>query len=169
MRTIGRDPGIDFSIQVFTDASAALGIVRRRGLGRIRHLDVTDLWLQEQVRNRNKELEILKVAGAENMADLLAKKLGRPDMTKHLTNMNIFPGDSRPSAAPLFIMSPTFDIADLFMPRMPRSILTCSTGMGCMPHGLLLLRQDSHMTHWMGCMPQSLIVLRHSLHSWSRG
>ena len=98
MRTIGRNLGIEFSIQVFTDASAALGIVRRRGLGRIRHLDVTDLWLQEQVRN--KELEILKVAGAENMADLLTKNLSRPVMTKHLTNMNIFPEDGRPSTAP---------------------------------------------------------------------
>ena len=99
MRTIGKDLGIDFTIRVFTDASAALGIVRRRGLGRIRHLDVTGLWHQEQVRN--KEMEVLKIAGSDNMADLLTKNLSRPLMVKHLSNMNIFPEDGRASAAPL--------------------------------------------------------------------
>ena len=98
MRSIGRDLGIDFTISVFTDASAALGMVRRRGLGRVRHLDVTDLWVQEQVRN--KEIDVPKVAGAENMADLLTKNLDRPLMTKHLSNMNIFPEQGRATAAP---------------------------------------------------------------------
>ena len=45
------DLGIQLDILLLTDASAALGIVRRGGLGNQKlHVDVTDLWLQEKVR-----------------------------------------------------------------------------------------------------------------------
>ena len=71
MRSIGKDMGAEIPSLLLTDASAALGIVRRRGLGRIRRLDVTDLWIQEQVRS--KEMDIQKVAGADNIADALTK------------------------------------------------------------------------------------------------
>ena len=48
MRSIGRDLGMELTLTILTDAAAAVGIVRRRGLGRIRHLDVTDLWVHEK-------------------------------------------------------------------------------------------------------------------------
>ena len=99
LRSIGNDIGLDLKTLILTDASAALGIVRRRGLGRIRHLDVTDLWLQEQVRN--KELDVQNISGADNMADLLTKNLARQLMVKHLTSMNIFPESGRAETAPL--------------------------------------------------------------------
>ena len=99
MRSIGRDLGFEFAITVFTDASAALGIVRRRGLGRIRHLDVTDLWLQDQCRNT--EIDVQKIPGTENMADILTKNAARHLMNKHLANMNLSPESGRAEAAPL--------------------------------------------------------------------
>ena len=34
-------------LKVHSDASAALGIVRRSGLGKVRHLHVQELWVQE--------------------------------------------------------------------------------------------------------------------------
>ena len=37
-------------IRLGTDSSAAKSFVRRRGLGRMRHIDVRDLWLQKEVR-----------------------------------------------------------------------------------------------------------------------
>ena len=40
-------------------------------MGRIRHLDVTDLWMQEQFNNKKATLD--KVLGADNPADVLAK------------------------------------------------------------------------------------------------
>ena len=46
---------------VFGDAMPAIGIARRRGLGKVRHLDVTDLWIQEKVRNH--AVDIRKVPG----------------------------------------------------------------------------------------------------------
>ena len=48
MQSIARDLGISIGIRIHTDATAALGICRRRGLGKIRHLDVTDHWCQER-------------------------------------------------------------------------------------------------------------------------
>ena len=39
------DLGIDLTARIHVDASAALGILERRGVGRVRHLDVGALWL----------------------------------------------------------------------------------------------------------------------------
>ena len=46
LQTIAKDPGFDWTIDVHSDATAAIGIAHRRGMGRIRHLDCTDLWCQ---------------------------------------------------------------------------------------------------------------------------
>ena len=40
---------MEMSITVNSDASAAIGIASRRGLGRIRHIDVDELWVQDKV------------------------------------------------------------------------------------------------------------------------
>lgn len=42
--SLANDFGISLGAQVMTDASAALGIVQRRGLGKLRHIDVQWLW-----------------------------------------------------------------------------------------------------------------------------
>ena len=36
-------------IQLYTDSSAAKSFVSRRGLGKMKHLEITDLWLQRKV------------------------------------------------------------------------------------------------------------------------
>ena len=46
LQPIAADLGFTWRIDIHTDATAAIGITRRRGMGRIRHLDVTDLWVQ---------------------------------------------------------------------------------------------------------------------------
>ncbi len=69
-------------IRIRTDASAAKGIANRRGLGKIRHIEVHQLWLQEKV-NRG-EIEVMKVKGEGNLADALTKPLDGPGVQKHL-------------------------------------------------------------------------------------
>ena len=54
-----------------SDSSAALAISQRVGLGKVRHIDVQYLGLQE--RHAAKELVLRKVLGEENPADLLTK------------------------------------------------------------------------------------------------
>ena len=48
---LAADLGLQRQLHVPSSSSAAIGIARRRGIGRIRRLDTEDLWIQEKVRN----------------------------------------------------------------------------------------------------------------------
>ena len=61
-------------LRVKTDASVAKGLVARRGLGCIRHIEVNQLWLQEKVNNVTVEVE--KVKGETNRADQVQARRG---------------------------------------------------------------------------------------------
>jgi len=58
-------------VKLGTDSSAAKSFVSRRGLGKMRHLEIRDLWLQQQVREGL--VEVSKVPGERNPADLMTK------------------------------------------------------------------------------------------------
>ena len=75
-----RDLGFDAQLHLRTDATAAIGICRRRGLGKIRHLATSDLWIQEKLQQG--AFLLSKIPGAENAADLLTKHLERPTLDK---------------------------------------------------------------------------------------
>ena len=66
-----RDLGVELPLRVWTDSSAAIGICTRQGLGKLRHLDTHTLWIQQAVRTRRVDLR--KVEGEKNPADLLTK------------------------------------------------------------------------------------------------
>ena len=50
MQSLVNDLGMKWSLSVATDAAAAIGICRRRGLGKIRHLATADLWVQDRIK-----------------------------------------------------------------------------------------------------------------------
>ena len=77
-RSIMSDLGVDLSIRVKTDSTAAKGIASRTGLGKVRHIEVAQLWIQEKVRNGDITLE--KVDGEINQSDCLIKYVGREDI-----------------------------------------------------------------------------------------
>ena len=60
-------------VLVLTDSSTCKGICQRTGLGKVRHIDVALLWLQDLVRKGR--ICVRKVAGKDNPADLLTKYL----------------------------------------------------------------------------------------------
>jgi len=66
-----KDVGVELPLRVWTDSSAALGICSRQGLGKLRHLDTHTLWIQQAVRS--KRVDLRKVDGEANPADLLTK------------------------------------------------------------------------------------------------
>ena len=66
-----RDLGVNVGLRVWTDSSAAIGICTRQGLGKLRHLDTHTLWIQQAVRS--KRVDLRKVAGEVNPADLFTK------------------------------------------------------------------------------------------------
>ena len=67
------DLGMKVDVRVWTDSSAAVGICGRSGLGRLRHVQTHTLWVQERVRS--KAMELRKVNGLVNPADLFTKHL----------------------------------------------------------------------------------------------
>ena len=77
-----RDFGIEVAIRVNTDASAANGMANRKGLGKVRHMAVNQLWIQDRVSRV--DLTITKVNGKENLADNLTKHVSAEDIRVHL-------------------------------------------------------------------------------------
>ena len=63
--------GQHVNIHLRSDSSGALGVASRRGLQRLRHLDVRFLWLQAETASKN--IRISKVPGPENVADANTK------------------------------------------------------------------------------------------------
>ena len=68
-----RNAGLEVPIRIRTDSSAATGTSARQGLGKLRHLECHSLWLQQRLRR--KQVELLKVPGESNPADLFTKHL----------------------------------------------------------------------------------------------
>ena len=81
-QTMLKEMGIEIPITIRSDASAAIGIVMRRGLGTIRHIDVTQLWLQDKVRSG--DIKILKVKSSEHKSDLLTKHHAQEAIATHM-------------------------------------------------------------------------------------
>jgi hypothetical protein len=70
---LARDWGLEVEAKLFVDSSAAIGVVNRKGNGRLRHVKVGMLWIQERVEDG--DLSVAKVLGTENPADLMTKYL----------------------------------------------------------------------------------------------
>ena len=76
LKSLARELGfknISNVVVLGTDSSAAKSFVCRRGLGKMRHIEIRDLWLQKEVREGR--LKVVKVVGSENPADLMTKIL----------------------------------------------------------------------------------------------
>ena len=68
--------GLTLTGEVFGDSSAALAIAKRRGCGKLRHVRVGHLWVQEAPASGT--LRYQKVLGTLNPSDLLTKHLAAP-------------------------------------------------------------------------------------------
>ena len=81
-KSLAADLGLELAIEMFVDASATIGIANRMGIGRVKHLDVKDLWVQEQLRR--KAFRLTKIAGDANPADVGTKPLSIWEMETKL-------------------------------------------------------------------------------------
>ena len=77
-----RDLGLEVDVRISTDSSACKGICARTGIGKVKHLDVQLLWLQDAVRRA--KVEMVKVRGDRNPADLMTKHLGHQTIWMHM-------------------------------------------------------------------------------------
>ena len=73
--SLARDLNCRLHGRVWADSSAALAIVKRSGAGKLRHTNMSLLWVQEQ--QKLKKLVYEKVPEQANPADLFTKGVGR--------------------------------------------------------------------------------------------
>ena len=66
--------GEEIGVMIWADAKAALGIIERNGVGKVRRIDVGILWLQQKWLN--KQVAFGKIAGTYNGSYLMTKCFG---------------------------------------------------------------------------------------------
>ena len=98
LQSVAKDLGLHWELCIHSDATAAIGICNRKGLGKIRHLAVADLWIQDKVRA--KDLQLRKVLGADNPADMLTKHVNRELRSKHMDKCQLSWEEGRADIAP---------------------------------------------------------------------
>ncbi len=84
MKGLLGDAGVELEAQVHTDANAAKSIASKRGAGRVRHIEVLEVWVQD--RAAKGELTIVKVQSERNLADVVTKHVERSKMDEHMRN-----------------------------------------------------------------------------------
>ena len=71
--------GIKVNVTHYIDASAAKGTMLRRGAGKIKHLEVRQLWCQYAVEKY--EVRVVKVPRKVNLADTLTHPVSKKEMS----------------------------------------------------------------------------------------
>ena len=94
--SVTQDFGRPLKAKVFADASAALGIIVRRGLGKVRHIDTNFLWVQEISARR--EIDFNKIPGGANEADMMTKGVTREIMERHVKELGLNKNQPRPQS-----------------------------------------------------------------------
>ena len=90
LRSLALEMGFNLKtgiINLWTDSTAAKSFVSRRGLGKMRHVEIRDLWLQREVGEGR--VRIFKVKGDENPADLMTKILKLEEIRTRLGRLGI--------------------------------------------------------------------------------
>ena len=98
LQSVARDLGLHWDLCIETDASAAIGVCRRRGLGKIRHLATADLWVQDGLRRGDFSLE--KIPSQENTSDIINKHVPKPLLDKHMGTLGLRLEQGRAESAP---------------------------------------------------------------------
>ena len=98
MKSLINDLGFKVKVRIHSDACAAIGMARRRGLGRVRHLDVEDLWVQSKVRDGH--VDLAKVKGVGSPADILTKYVSAEILSRMLDILDLKFLDGRSPIAP---------------------------------------------------------------------
>ena len=100
VQSLCRDLGVvcDRPIAIKSAACAAIGICNRIGLGKIRHIEVNQFWLQEKVTGEKNT--VTKVGTAENLADAMTKAFDSESIQMHLIGIDAEPRNDRHQLTP---------------------------------------------------------------------
>ena len=80
--SLAADLGTDMNITMYADSSAAIAIAKRKGAGKLRHINIGLLWIQEKVEGE--EVKVKKVKGVSNPADMMTKAINKEKLDKYM-------------------------------------------------------------------------------------
>merc|ERR1712218_248472 len=92
--------GIKCDLVVKSDAVATIGMVKRQGLGRIRHLAVADLWIQQ--KSKEGQVHYKKLEGSKNTSDILTKPVEGEVLMRHIGSLGLEFREGRHSLTPKY-------------------------------------------------------------------
>ena len=81
-------------IQLYGDSSANHGIITRQGTGKVKHLSVRQLWLQE--RTSEGDMSHKKVPRLYNWSDVLTHHFTRTEADHHFPNLGVSRAEFEP-------------------------------------------------------------------------
>jgi hypothetical protein len=84
VQSLMHDMGGQIEVEVWIDSSSALALSHKTGLGKAKHIQIQDLWIQDAVKQGR--IRMKKVPGEHNCADLMTKDLSAERMT-YLMNL----------------------------------------------------------------------------------
>ena len=87
IKGIAKDTGLDFSVTLSADSSAAKGIATGKGLEKVKHLETRTLWAQDKIYEGKVVVE--KIGGDRNVADILTKYLSSPRLRSLLAELPV--------------------------------------------------------------------------------
>ena len=93
-----RDLGLNMRGVLHTDSSSAKGIAPRRGLGKVKHVDVRNLRIQDVARSGR--IGVVKIPGGDNAADVLTKYLDGPAVSRRMRRLGCVVEGGRRELAP---------------------------------------------------------------------
>jgi hypothetical protein len=85
VQSLGVDMGIEMKVRVWTDSDASRSVASRRGVGKLRHVELKYLWVQEVVKSGRVTMK--RVNGVDNVADHLTKPKMGGEMARMIQNM----------------------------------------------------------------------------------
>ena len=114
------DLGMKMQGEILADSAAALGISNRSGIGKVRHLRIQALWVQE-VRSTGR-LSYKKVLGTMNPSDVLTKHVPGELLDAHLKTLGMELRGGRADAAPTLDAIGIEYVEDWYEPMKPKKV-----------------------------------------------
>ena len=91
--SMAADLGADLKVVMHADSSAAIAIAKRRGAGKLRHINIGLLWIQE--RTESDEVTIKKVKGVSNPSDMMTKAVNGEKLERYMVMVRQKEADGR--------------------------------------------------------------------------
>jgi hypothetical protein len=102
--------GYEVEVTIWTDSTVGKSVASRRGLGKLRHVELKYLWIQDVMKEGR--LKVRKVDGANNVADHLTKGKSGSEMARMLRGAGAVVEERRVAAEISGISRRTAEVAD---------------------------------------------------------